>query len=155
MISNYKRSRFLWLLAWAALIFGTVGFLARFLLPNGQALVNLTPLCVFSVFYAGLFLRVLPWWAARLLYLKQPSIQGTRTLLIDDRGVHWRWDGGSSDLDWKTFIRWYEGGNEFLLYSSPVLFHVVPKRAFSKGQLPELRTLLSQRVAARNSDSRG
>src|SRR2546429_5224274 len=30
-----------------------------------------------------------------------------------------------------TFIRWHEGKNGFLLYSSPVLFNIVPKRAFS------------------------
>ena len=146
VISNHQRSIILWLLARVAFTFGIIGAFVGILCRNVPAVVNVFPLCVLLLLYAGLYIWVLPWWASRLLYSKNPSMQGSRSLRMDDSGVHFQWDGGSSDLEWKTFIRWFEGKNHFLLYTSRAHFHVVPKRALAEQQLPELRALLSQRV---------
>lgn len=145
---NTKRATILWLVAWALLILGSLGILARLLLQSSPAMVNITPLCVLMICWAVLFLWVLPWWAARMFYRRQPSVEGPRTMLVDDSGVQWHWDGGSVSAEWRTFIRWYEGKNGFLLYSSPVLFNIVPKRAFSDDQVAEFRTLLLQHIAS-------
>lgn len=68
--------------------------------------------------------------------------------MLDTDGTHWRWDGGSSDVEWKSYVRWIETKNEILLYTSPVLFNIVPKRALTSEQLSQLRTLLTQSIGA-------
>jgi YcxB-like protein len=73
-----------------------------------------------------------------------------RTLTVDAIGAHWHWFGGSSVLAWKSFIRWHEGKNEFVLYTSPATFDIVPKRAFSEEELKDFRGLLSQEISSQN-----
>jgi hypothetical protein len=67
---------------------------------------------------------------------------------VDGTGAHWQSDGGSSDLAWGNFIRWHEGKNGFLLYTSPAVFDVVPRRAFSEEELKEFRSLISREIAS-------
>ncbi|WP_408609945.1 YcxB family protein [Candidatus Korobacter versatilis] len=91
---------------------------------------------------------LLPIWSGQNQFRKQPGVQGSRTVEIDDRGIRSRWDGGSSDTEWKTYVRSYESRNDVLLYTSPVCFNILPKRAFDAAQLTEFRTLLKDKVAA-------
>ena len=79
-----------------------------------------------------------PWWLARTEIVKQPSAQGQRTASFDSNGVNWPWNGGSSCVEWKTYVRWMETKNQILLCSSPVQCAVVPKRALSPEQISEL-----------------
>ncbi len=67
-------------------------------------------------------------------------------MLLDTEGVHLRWSGGTSDLECNNFTRQLEDKNQFLLYTSPILFTVVPKRAFTAEQLSEFRTIVAQNV---------
>lgn len=83
MNANYQRSRLLWLLAWAALTYGVIGFFARLLFQNSLAVWKLTSLYPIGLLYGCAFLWILPWWAARLLFSKRPSIQEPRTLIVD------------------------------------------------------------------------
>jgi hypothetical protein len=98
----------------------------------------------------GLWLLVLAglptWWGARRQFLKQPGARGVRTVLFEDIGAQWRWNGGSSMVEWKNYIRSVEGKNQFLLYTSPACFNIVPKRALRKEDLDEFRSLLKQRI---------
>jgi YcxB-like protein len=100
----------------------------------------------------GLWLLVvaaLPtWWSARRQFLRQPGAHGARTVLFDDTGAHWHWNGGSSHVEWKNYIRSVEGKNQFLLYTSPACFNIVPKRALGQEDLSEVRSLLKQRILA-------
>jgi YcxB-like protein len=92
----------------------------------------------------------LPYWmSARKQFLKQPGAQGPRTALLDDTGAHWRWNGGSSDVEWKNYIRSVEGKNQILFYTSPACFNILPKRAIAAEQLAELRSLLNQNIQSR------
>ena len=91
---------------------------------------------------AGLPMR----WSARRQFLKQPGAHGARTVLFDDTGAHWRWNGGSSDVEWKNYIRSVEGENQILFYTSPACFNIVPKRALDDVGMTELRNLLQQRI---------
>jgi hypothetical protein len=90
---------------------------------------------------------VSPWLITKRVFGKQPSLQGPRTLLLDTAGVHLRWTSGTTDLEWSNFARRLEDKNLFLLYTSPVFFTVVPKRAFTPEQLSEFRTILAQNIA--------
>ena len=68
-------------------------------------------------------------------------------MFVDAVGVHLRWNGGSTDIQWKNFIRHLECENQFLLYSSPVSFSILPKRALTPEQLAEVRALLAQNLS--------
>ena len=70
-------------------------------------------------------------------------------MLVDTVGIHLRWDGGASDVEWRMFIRWLECKNQFLLYTSPACFNILPKRAFVPQQLSEFRALLQDNISAR------
>ena len=88
------------------------------------------------------------WWSARRQFLRQPGARGPRTVLFDDIGAHWRWNGGSSDVEWKNYVRSVEGKNHILLYTSPACFNIVPKRALGKEDLVSVLALLKQRILA-------
>jgi hypothetical protein len=90
-----------------------------------------------------------PWWSARSQYGKQPSAKGLRTLLLDNEGVHKRGNGVAADYEWRSLIRWVESNNQFLLYSSPASFNIVPKRSMTPEQVNEFRTLLTENIKPR------
>ncbi len=58
-----------------------------------------------------------------------------------------RWNGGSSDVEWKNYVRAFEGKNQFLLYTSPACFNIIPKRVMTQEQLLELQRLLKQNIS--------
>ena len=137
---------------WAKLVFrATLPFLvcvvafATLKAPRSQVASTMAPLLVLFLLWAFL-LWGSPWWFARTQFLKQPSAQGSRTASFDGDGVKWQWDGGTSIVEWKTYMRWMESKNEILLCSSPIQCGIVPKRALRAEQLSELRTLLTQKI---------
>jgi hypothetical protein len=103
------------------------------------------PLFALSIVWAAIVWGH-PRWNARRQFLKQPGVHGPRKVSLDATGVHWRWNGGSSDIDWKNYVRSLEGKNQFLLYTSPACFNIIPKRALEPGRLNEVRALLNQNI---------
>ena len=94
-----------------------------------------------------LLLAGLPLWlSARKQFLAQPGARGPRTVMFDGTGVHWRWNGGSSDVEWKNYVRSVEGEHQFLLYTSPACFNIIPKRSIGEANLSEVRNLLKQNI---------
>lgn len=114
--------------------------------PNSQDTKNLMPFFGLILLWVGV-LWGLPKWNARKQFLKQPGAQGRRSVLIDDAGIHWRWNGGSSDIAWKNYVRSLEGKKQFLVYTSPACFNIIPKRALTPEKLIELRDLLKQNIS--------
>jgi hypothetical protein len=79
---------------------------------------------VLIIIWTVLFGGGLTWWNARRQFLRQPGAHGPRTVSLDHAGAHWRWNGGSSDVEWKNYIRMVEGRNQFLtLYVASVFQH--------------------------------
>lgn len=109
--------------------------------------VSVVPLFALAAFWA-IFLWGTPWWSARTQFLQQPAAQGSRTMALDDSGVHWRWKGGEADVEWTNFIRFLESKTLFLLYTSPVCFNIVPKRAFAPGETESFRGLRQENLGA-------
>ncbi len=135
------------LFQWAAGLFAAFivfGFLIK---PSVEMARGLTPLFGLVIMWI-LLLWWLPRWSMRRQFLKQPGAHGPRTLLLDASGAHWRWNGGSSDIEWKNYIRSVEGKNQFLFYTSPACFNILPKRALGAEQLREVRELLRQNIQA-------
>jgi hypothetical protein len=94
-------------------------------------------------------LWALPRWAARKQFSGQPGAQGPRTLTLDETGVHWQWDGGASYVEWRNYVRSVEGESMILLYTSPVAFNIVPKRALNADELSGVRDLVQRNIRAR------
>jgi hypothetical protein len=90
----------------------------------------------------------LPRWNASRQFLKQPGAQGERSVLLDGSGVHWHWNGGSSDIAWKNYVRWLEGKKQFLLYTSPACFNIIPKRGLTPDEIIELRVFTEAKYFA-------
>lgn len=126
-------------------IFAGLGLVLLTIRPDAKSLANLAPVFALAAIWAAL-LWGSPWWAARNQFSKQPAAQGPRTMLLDSGGVHWRWSGGSADIEWKNFIRFQETKNQFLLYSSPACFNVVPKRALTLDQMSLFRQLATEHL---------
>jgi len=117
-----------------------LGIAAR---PGLDWITDVGEIVLLAVFWAGI-LWGRPWWTARRQLSEQPSLRGSRTMIVDAVGFHWRWDGGSADVRWKNFIRGLESKTEILLYTSRACFNIVPKRALTPEQLVEFRNLLMQ-----------
>jgi hypothetical protein len=114
---------------------------------RSQLLSSLVPLLFFLLFWTFL-LWGSPWLFARQQFLKQPSAQGEHTVSFDSDVVRWHWNGGSSTVEWKSYVRWMETKNQILVCSSPLQCGIVPKHALNAEQLLELRTLLTQKLGA-------
>jgi len=143
-LSKWSRRLFLWIasLSTAIVVFG---FLVK---PSVQAAKALLPFLGLVVAWIAI-LWILPRWAMRRQFLKQPGAHGQRTVLLDASGVHWRWNGGSSDIEWRNYIRSVEGKNQILFYTSPACFNILPKRVIAAEQLSGLRSLLVQNIQTR------
>jgi hypothetical protein len=114
--------------------------------PNAQDAKNLMPFFGLVVMWVGI-LWGLPRWSARRQFLKQPGAQGQRNVLLDSSGVHWCWNGGSAAIVWKNYVRSVEGKKQFLLYTSPACFNIIPKRSLTPEGIIELRALLKQNIS--------
>jgi hypothetical protein len=110
---------------------------------------TLMPLFGLVAMWLAIIAGLPSWWSSRRQFLKQPGAHGRRTVVFDGAGAHWRWNGGSSDVEWKNYIRSLEGKNQILFYTSPACFNILPKRAIVEDQLTELRSLLDQNIQSR------
>lgn len=128
---------------WVA--FAVITLLGIAVRPDLQPQKNLLPIVLLGMFWMFIFWGS-PWLAARSQFWKQPSAQGPRTLLLDAAGIHWQWSGGSADVEWRHFVRFQETKNQFLLYSSPAIVNVVPKRALTLDQMVAFRQLITENL---------
>ncbi len=143
-LSKWSRRLFIWIagLATAIILFG---FLVR---PSWEKAKGLMPFFVLAVIWVAV-LWILPRWMIRRQFLQQPGARGPRTLALDEAAVHWRWNGGSSEVEWRNYIRSAEGKNQILFYTSPACFNILPKRTISADQLGALRKLLAANIQTR------
>ena len=135
------------LIAFFIFLVAASGLITVILRPQNTATrADLLPMFIVVAVW-GIVLWGGPRLSARSQYRKQPAAQGARTLRTDAAGVHWRWSGGASDVEWKTYMRYVESKRQFLLYLSPAMFNMVPKRALTPEQISEFRMLLAQNIS--------
>lgn len=144
--SNWARRIFIWI-AGLFTAFVLLGFVAK---PSWEQAKVLLPFLAIVVLWIGV-LWFLPAWSMRRQFLRQPGAHGPRTLTVDEAGVHWKWNGGSSDVEWKNYIRFVDGKKQILFYTSPACFNIVPKRALGAEELGSLRGLLEQHIRVGSS----
>jgi hypothetical protein len=87
-----------------------------------------------------------PYFSARRQFRNSPSSQGKITLEVQDAGLRFRSATTDGSVSWKNYIRWIEDKYVFVLFPSPVIFVVVPKRAFAADQLGWFRETLREQV---------
>ena len=128
-------------------VFGTLGLslLVLAFRPNEETFLNIKPMLIFAPLW-GLFVWGAPRLSARIQYRKQPSAHGQKSVLFDGWGVHGKWKGGTSEVEWQNYLRYVESKSLFILYQSPILFSFVPKRAMTPEQISELRALVQQNI---------
>jgi YcxB-like protein len=134
-----------WVFRLSIPVLGLSILFALFTSPRSQLVSNVAPL-LFLVLAWTFLLWGSPWWSARTQFVKTPSAQGERTASFSSDGVNWKWNGGSSAVEWKSFTRWMETEKLFLLCLSPIQCGIVPKRALNAEQLSELRALLIEKI---------
>jgi purine-cytosine permease-like protein len=142
-LGKWSRRIFIWVAALCTAIV-LLGFLIK---PSAQTARSLLPFLGLVIAWIAI-VWIRPRWTMRRQFLKQPGAHGPRTLLLDSTGAHWRWNGGSGDVEWKNYIRAVEGKNQILFYTSPVCFNILPKRALAGAQLDEIREFLKQNIQA-------
>ena len=107
---------------------------------------------VFSVSFAVAAALLFIQWGAPCLNAKRqfrntPSSQGQIELDVQDVGLRFRSVSTDGLVSWKHFIKWIEDESVFVLFSSPQIFVLIPKRAFDADQLPVFQQSLRQKIA--------
>lgn len=133
-------------------LFPAIGLLT-FVTNRETKIGTILPLFILAGIWA-LLIWGAPWFSARSQFLQQPAAKGSRTMTLDGSGVHWRWNGGQADVEWRNFIRFVESKTVFLLYTSPACFNIVPKRAFVAGEAESFRGLLQEKVGLTMADNK-
>ncbi len=115
--------------------------------PLSHVLLNILP----YVLLFGLVLGVFLWMRRSRFFYRRLAPQGARvnqpkTVEITDRQITIREVGCVSMMDWTYFIRFIETPTQFLLFQTPRLATILPKRAFMQEQLAEFRTFAQAHV---------
>jgi len=106
---------------------------------------------VVTIFLARpLFLRR---WARRV-YRQQKALHRPMTLELGTEGlVSTQENGGRGLLAWADCYRWLESADDFVIYQSEALFHLIPKRILDESQVVRVRELLTGGVPGGRSTS--
>jgi hypothetical protein len=108
-------------------------------------LIPLVMICVFCLIVS----IVVPLWrrsAVRKQFEGNPSTKGLITLAVSESEIRLRSHHTDSSATWSSFVMWSEGKSVFAIMVSPVIYYVVPKRAFSADQLIEFQELLRLKI---------
>jgi hypothetical protein len=110
--------------------------------PNGW--LDIAPfIVVLAVFFTMILLG--PRTNARKI-LKALGAEGEIDYRFDGEGMTIRAPGTSSTVSYRVITRYRETALTFLVYSSPGLANVVPKRAFAGADVDGVRALLEANV---------
>jgi hypothetical protein len=110
---------------------------------------DMAPQAAFAVFFL-FFLFISPRIRARRL-LESIAVGGDRhaSYRFDDDSVSFRTAGSTATTAYRSLVDYREGPTAFLVYSSPGVAHVVPKRAFDAAGVARVSALLAANVKKR------
>jgi hypothetical protein len=113
--------------------------------PTRATLMKVAPLWVFAAVWV-VIVRVVPARVASRVFREQSRQQVEQTTEFSESGIRTQSaDGTESAIGWSQVLKWSEGEGVFLLYLTPRLFVVFPKRAIGE-RVGELRELLRNRA---------
>ena len=80
------------------------------------------------------------------------KVQKPQFLQVTVEGISFENEYATNFFKWSAFPRFLESPNLFILYSSPIMMNVIPKRVFSKpSELTWFRTVLHQEITERRA----
>ena len=112
-----------------------------------KSAMSLLPLAVLAVV----------WWllahfgiyvAAKKQFRGSPGSQVPINLVVSDEGVCFKTSLSESRTSWKSFIKYSENAEVFAIRPSPVIFNVIPKRAFTEEQIKMFRETLQRNLTS-------
>jgi hypothetical protein len=84
---------------------------------------------------------------ARSDYRSYPAIRPKIRVSFDEGGVHFATESSQGSLEWANIVHWRESEEYLLLYLSPRMFHIIPRRIARDGfDLALLLELLQQKL---------
>ncbi len=81
------------------------------------------------------------------LYVNSPNLHGPRSLDVDDSGMHFQGPSFTSQINWPHFSRYFEDQSSFVLFQSPRVFSIIPKRQLSPEQITALRDYFTRYIS--------
>ncbi|MBI1750671.1 MAG: YcxB family protein [Acidobacteria bacterium] len=101
--------------------------------------------------FVGGFLTSNYWWitwmSSRKLWKSNLNLHGTTAFHFDESGFQLTGANAQSEVRWAGILKWKEGKDVFLLFCSPQIAHIVPKRFFSDGgQMDAARQLFAEKI---------
>ncbi len=77
------------------------------------------------------------------------------TLQISENGLHFLTPSSETRASWDAVVRYLESQDIFMLFSAPMIFSIIPKRAFAPGEADTFRDLLDKNLRASQPRSAG
>ncbi len=113
--------------------------------PEMQTFQQLVPFVAIVLFWM-VVLWGMPKWSAIKQFNGSPASQGEVTLTASAAGIRIKSSQSESNSNWSAYVRWLENKRVIVLFTSPLVFVVVPKRSFSEDQLASFRALLRDNI---------
>jgi hypothetical protein len=110
-----------------------------------QIVMDLLPLSILAAVFVAYF-TLCPYYSARKQFSGSPSAKLTTNLEASDDAIHFKTEESNSSTSWRNFVKWRERKSVFVLFTSPVVSFVLPKRAFTSEQVLEFREMLKRNV---------
>ncbi len=130
-------------LALAVVIF-VMSLAAMAFFPAEERRSAIPALVASVVWFAVLVLN--PKWAAKKQFKGSPSAGDPIQLRVSEEGFEVKSQFAEGKSAWNMVVGWVELETSFVLFRSPVIFFVYPKRAFTAEQASEFRSLLQKHV---------
>jgi len=143
---SYRSARLMWVI-WI--------FLGPFMLLAGiyRYFDEVGHPLTFPLFLGWIFMIIFPLTliiSPRTAFKKQPSLAAPQTFTASSDGIIVKSPLFSGNDAWSMYVSFVESKDMFLLYLSPRMFRMIPKRAFqSDEQMQEFRRLVAQHVPPR------
>jgi hypothetical protein len=118
------------------------------ILPDRRLVLDIFPVAVFAAFCIA-FYWLCPYYLARKQFTGSPSAKLTINLEASEDRLHFKTEESDSSASWRSFVKWRERKSVFVLFTSPVVFFVFPKRAFTAEQIEEFREMLKRNIPAK------
>jgi hypothetical protein len=81
-----------------------------------------------------------------LVYRRAATFRDHFTMIFEENGFSLGNERGGREWNWKTVSHYLETPHFFHLYFNPTSFFLVPKAAFKKEQLTEMRDILRKKI---------
>ncbi|HVB86689.1 MAG TPA: YcxB family protein [Candidatus Dormibacteraeota bacterium] len=103
------------------------------------------------VFFVGLLFPGYVWFCAlrrsRRALAGTPALQGAVKYEFDESGMRFDALHSRGEINWAAVVEWKEGKHVFLLYRSPGMAEIIPKRFFKNlSDVDSVRRLLASHV---------